>query len=381
MKIAVIHDWLVTYAGAERVLEQILHCFPEADLFCVADFLPPEQRGFLQGKIAWPTFIQKLPFASKKYRSYLPLMPFAMERLDLREYGLILSSSHAVAKGVKVRTGQLHISYIHSPMRYAWDLQEQYLRETGLDSGFKGAVVRRLLKRLRAWDLRNTRRIQYLIANSSYISRRIQNCYGRESTVIYPPVSVDDFSGEEARERYYLTVSRLVPYKKVDLIAAAFRDMPEKELLIVGDGPDYQKVKRSAGPNVRMLGALPFQEMKRLLQKARAFVFAAEEDFGISVVEAQAAGTPVIAFGRGGALETVRGPEASHPTGLFFQGQSVPDLQAAVRAFEERREMFSPEHCRSNARNFDVSRFRSAYSSFVKERWEEFQTRPPKSPT
>lgn len=381
MKIAVIHDWLVTYAGAERVLEQILHCFPEADLFCVADFLPPEQRGFLRGKFARPTFIQKLPFAPKKYRSYLPLMPFAMERLDLREYDLILSSSHAVAKGVKIRAGQLHISYIHSPMRYAWDLQEQYLRETGLNAGLKGAVVRRLLKRLRAWDFRNTQRIQHLIANSGYISRRIQNCYGRRSTVIYPPVSVDDFLGKEGREDFYLTISRLVPYKKVDLIAAAFRDMPEKELLIVGDGPDYQKVKRSAGSNVRMLGALPFQEMKRLLQKARAFVFAAEEDFGISVVEAQAAGTPVIAFRRGGALETVRGPEASHPTGLFFQEQSVSDLQAAVRAFEERREMFSPEHCRSNARNFDVSRFRSAYSSFVKERWEEFQTRSPKSPS
>lgn len=376
MKIAIIHDWLVTYAGAERVLEQIIQCYPDSDLFCVVDFLSEKTRDFLGGKAAKSTFIQLLPFASKKYRSFLPLMPAAIQRLDLGPYDLILSSSHAVAKGVKTRPDQLHISYIHSPMRYAWDLQDQYLRETGLDKGIKGRFIRGLLKRIRDWDFRNTKNIQHIIANSNYIAQRIHNCYGRDSTVIYPPVKVDDFLGAEPKEEFYLTVSRLVPYKKVDLIAAAFREMPDKKLVIVGDGPDFKKVKGFCAPNIQMLGSLPFSEMKELLLKAKAFVFAAEEDFGISVVEAQAAGTPVIAFGRGGALETVRGPDTAGPTGMFFASQEVDSLVDAVNVFEKKSSHFSADACRDNARNFDVAHFRKSFTEFVDSQWGQFQTHP-----
>lgn len=373
MKTAVIHDWLTTYAGSEQVLSQILACYPQSDLFCVVDFLKDQQRAAILGKKAKTTFIQRLPFAKHKYRTYLPLMPMAVKGLDLRCYDLILSSSHAVAKGVKTRPDQLHISYIHSPMRYAWDLQEQYLKETGLDSGIKGWVVRRMLKRIREWDLKNTARVQHLIANSKYIAQRIRNCYGRDSTVIYPPVAVEEFAGEVPREDFYITVSRFVPYKKVDLVAAAFSEMPDKKLMIVGDGPDLRKIQQYAGSNVRLMGALPFSEMKNLLQKAKAFVFAAEEDFGISVVEAQAAGTPVIAFGKGGALETVRGPEQSNPTGIFFDQQEVASLQSVIRAFESDPQAFTPENCRANAQNFTIAKFRAAYTDFVNSQWAEFQ--------
>lgn len=325
--VALIHDWLTTYAGAERVLEQMLTVYAQADLFAVCDFLPPEQRAFLQGRVPQTSFIQRLPLAARRYRGYLPLMPLAIEQLDVSSYDVVLSSSHAVAKGVLTGPQQLHVSYVHSPIRYAWDLQHQYLREAQLQHGLKSMLARLSLHYMRLWDVRTANGVDAFIANSRFIARRIAKVYRRPARVIYPPVEVEAFSLREQKEDFYLTASRMVPYKKMPLIVEAFAAMPDKRLVVIGDGPELARCKAVAAPNVELLGYQPFEVLRDYMQRARAFVFAAEEDFGITPVEAQACGTPVIAFGRGGACETIVGLDAAAPlpaaggaapTGLFF---------------------------------------------------------------
>jgi len=375
MNVAVIHEWLVDYSGSERVVEQILKIFPDADLFAQVEFLPPDLQFFIQNKSVKTSFIQKLPLAKKKYRAYLPLMPLAVEQFDLSGYDLVISSAHAVSKGVLTGPDQLHISYVHSPMRYAWDLQHQYLRESGLDKGPKGWLAKWLLHKMRLWDVRTAHGVDAFTANSRFIARRIRKVYGREATVIYPPVDISAFTLREDKEDFYLTASRMVPYKKIDLIVEAFSQMPEKELVVIGDGPDFQKVKAKAGGNVTLLGYQPFEELRDHMQRAKAFVFAAEEDFGIIPVEAQACGTPVIAYGKGGAVETVRGPEHENPTGLFFPEQTVESLMDAVCRFERESERFKPADCRRNAVRFSPERFREEFFSFVEKEWELFQGR------
>lgn len=368
MRIAAVHEWLVNYAGSERVLEQMLHCYPSSDLFSVVDFLGDDERGFLMGKKAKTSFIQRLPFARKKYRQYLPLMPLAIEQLDLSGYDVVLSSSHAVSKGVLTGPDQVHICYVHSPIRYAWDLQHQYLQESGLTKGVKGLLARAILHYMRLWDVRTANGVDYFIANSEFIARRIWKVYRREAKVIYPPVDVEAFTYSENKQDYYLAASRLVPYKKMDLIVEAFAGMPDKKLIVVGEGPDMAKVKAKAAPNIEVLGYQPFSRLKDLMQGAAAFVFAAEEDFGITPVEAQACGTPVIAFGKGGALETVRAlGEHKRPTGVFFERQDIASIQQAVAEFAARRDAFLPEYCRENALRFSVAEFRAQYSAYVRE--------------
>jgi glycosyltransferase involved in cell wall biosynthesis len=363
MKIAVIHDWLVTYAGAERVLEQILRQYPQADVFATVDFLPDNERHFLQGCKVTTSFIQNMPFARKKYRTYLPLMPLAVEQFDLSSYDLVISSSHAVAKGVITGPNQKHISYVHSPMRYAWDLQHQYLHESGLDTGFKGWIAKYLLYRLRLWDYRTPNGVDTFIANSAFIAKRIWKVYRREAQVIYPPVAVDDFTFVADKSDFYLTASRMVPYKKMDMIVQAFATMPNKKLVVIGDGPDMAKVALQAAghQNIQLLGFQPFVVLKEKMQQARGFVFAAEEDFGITPVEAQACGTPVIAFGKGGSLETV----VDGVTGLFFAEQSVAALTDAVHRFESLA--FDPMMCRDNALRFSNDAFCAAFRVAVEE--------------
>lgn len=379
MKIAIVADWLTTYAGSERVLEQMIACFPEADVFAVVDFVPKAERGFLQGKLPHTTFIQKLPGARKYARHYLPLMPLAIEQLDLSAYDLILSSSHAVAKGVIVGPDQLHISYVHSPIRYAWDLQHQYLKESGLESGFKSWLVRVLLHRIRLWDQRTQYGVDEFIANSGFIARRIHRVYGRSATVIYPPVDVAAFTLNTAKEDFYLAASRLVPYKRMDLIVEAFSQMPEKKLMLIGDGPDMDKIRAKASANVRIMGYQPFAVLRDHMQRAKAFVFAAEEDFGIAPVEAQACGTPVIAFGKGGALETVRGLGVvdANPTGIFFAEQTVASITATVAEFEQNAIAFDPAAIRQHAEGFSVAYFQNAYRSFVLNKMAEWQQNLP----
>lgn len=368
MKIAIVCDWLVTLGGAEKVLGEMLQCFPDADLFSVVDFLEDDQRDFLLQKKVKTTFIQKLPFAKKKYRSYLPLMPLAIEQLDLSGYDVVISSSHAVAKGVITGPDQVHISYVHSPMRYAWDLQHQYLRETGLDKKPHGWLARYFLHKLRQWDFRSAAGVDHFIANSYFISRRIQKTYRRAADVIYPPVDTSRFKPGMHKDNFYLTASRMVPYKKMDLIVESFRNMPDKKLIVIGDGPDFAKIKKKAAPNVALLGYQANEVLVDHLQRAKAFIFAAEEDFGIIPLEAQACGTPVIAFGKGGALETVRGLDHAQPTGLFFPEQTTAAIQAAVLAFEKNCALITSENCVTNAARFAPERFKLELGQYIKQK-------------
>ena len=375
MKVALIHEWLSTYAGSERVLEAMIHLYPEADLFAVVDVLPEAERTFLQGKTPKTTFIQKLPFARSQFRHYLPLMPLAIEQLDLSGYDLILSSHHAVAKGVITGPNQLHISYVHSPMRYAWDLQHQYLQESGLDRGIKSGITRYLLHRLRLWDQASANRVDHFVSNSDFIKKRIWRCYRREATVIHPPVELTRFEAHAQREDFYLAASRLVPYKRMDLIVEAFSQTPHRRLIVIGDGPEMGKIRKLAGSNVTLMGYQGDGVLKAHLEKARAFVFAAEEDFGILPVEAQAAGAPVIAFGKGGALETViplHNPQNQPPTGLFFEEQTVESLLEGVDQFEAEETQFSSADIRIHAETFSTERFLKTYSDYVKRKIEEF---------
>ena len=372
MKIAIVHEWFDSYAGSEKVLEQMLKVYPKADLFAVVDFLPQDERGFIQNKKVITTFIQKLPKAKNKFRKYLPLMPLAIEQLDLRKYDLVISNSHCVAKGVITGPNQLHISYVHSPIRYAWDLQQQYLEEANLQYGLEGWIAKIILHYMRLWDNRTANNVDYFISNSKYIAKRIQKCYRRTAEVIYPPVAVHDFTLCLQKEDYYLTASRMVPYKKIDLIVEAFSKMPDKKLVVIGDGPQFEKVKSKAKnfENIVLLGYQPFEVLKEKMQKAKAFVFAAEEDFGIVPVEAQACGTPVIAYGKGGALETVINYDKENPTGIFFKEQTADSIVNAVKIFEKNITLFKPENCRKNAERFSEARFSNEFKQFMENKIE-----------
>lgn len=365
-RVALVHDWLVVYAGAEKVLEQMLEVWPDADVFALVDFVPEKDRGFLKGKQVHTSFIQKLPFARTKYRAYLPLMPLAIEQLDLSSYDLIVSSSHAVAKGVLTSPSQTHVSYVHSPIRYAWDLQHQYLRESGLTKGLKSFMARALLHYIRLWDLRTSNGVDVMVANSRFVGKRIRKVYGRQAEVIYPPVDTQHFTLRAEKDDFYLTASRMVPYKMIPAIVEAFALMPEKQLVVIGDGPEMARIRAAAGPNVKVLGHQPFSVLKDHMQRAKAFVFAAEEDFGITPVEAQACGTPVIAYGRGGALETVRGLGVmEQPTGAFFYEQTPAAIAEAVRRFDEQAASISAADCRSNAEKFSIENFKRNISDLV----------------
>ena len=356
MKVAIIHEWLDSYAGSERVVEQFLKIWPEADLHVVCDFMPAAERAWLGNRPVRTSFIQRLPGAAKRFRWYLGLMPMAVEQFDLSAYDLVVSSSHAVAKGVLTGPGQRHISYVHSPMRYAWDLQHQYLRQANLERGLKGAYTRWLLHKLRMWDQLSAARPDVLLANSSYIAERIQKCWRRDAEVVFPPVDTARFSLHAEKQGHFLIASRMVPYKRIELVAEAFAAMPEHRLIICGDGPSLPLVQAAAkgAANIELRGRVPQAELVQLTQTARACVFAAEEDFGIATVEAQACGTPVIAFGKGGAMDIVRPGE----TGVLFPDQTVASLRQAVQHFTTMQ--LSPAACRANAERFSEAAFRAA---------------------
>ena len=374
MKVAVIYEWLSVISGAERVLEQILECYPQADIFCTVDFLPKEDRGFLKGRVIQTSFIQTLPFARKHFRNYLPIMPLAVEQHDLSAYDLVISNHHAVAQGVITGPDQLHVSYINSPIRYAWDLQHQYLKQSGLEKGPKSWAARIMLHYMRLWDTRTANGVDAYIANSKFIARRIKKVYRRPSTVIHPPVDVDRFVPVETKDSYYLAASRMVPYKRMDLIATAFSMMPERRLIMAGSGPETPRIKALLrnlnAKNITLVEHQPQNELISLLQKARAFVFAAEEDFGILPVEAMACGTPVIAYGKGGALDTIRGLSDPDPTGVFFNTQTTNSLIEAVEAFEREGSRIRFRSCRTQAENFSRERFRREFMNFIEEEWE-----------
>jgi glycosyltransferase involved in cell wall biosynthesis len=363
MKVAIIHEWLDGYAGSERVLEEMMALHPQADIFALVDFLPAGARGFLQGRTVHTSFLQRVPLARHGFRWMLGLMPLAIEQFDLSSYRLILSSSHSVAKGVLVGPDQVHVSYVHSPMRYAWDLQHQYLQP--MRGGLRRAAARWLLHRLRIWDLRTANGVDLFIANSGAIARRVQRVYRRQALVVHPPVDLDRFrpalSG--VRRESYLVVSRLVSYKQIDLVVRAFAAMPQRHLVVIGDGPERARLQACAGEarNITWCGQVSAEELGRQYRSARALVHAAEEDFGIALVEAQASGTPVIAYARGGAVDIVA--TGARATGVLFEPQTPEALIAAVERFEHLR--IDPQTCRDNALRFSKERFRREFARAV----------------
>jgi glycosyltransferase involved in cell wall biosynthesis len=363
LKKALISDWYYVNGGAEKVIHSINSIWNDFDHFALIDFLNDEDRKFiLNGKKVKTSFIQRLPTVKKNHRKFLQLFPTAIEQFDLSDYDLIISSSSAVAKGVRTRKDQLHICYCHSPMRYAWDLQDQYLKDSGLDKGLKGFYAKYVLQKIRKWDVLNSENVDYFIANSNYIAQRIKKIYNREATVIYPPVDVEFFSLEEQKDNYYLTASRLVSYKKTQLIVEAFNELPHLKLIVAGNGPEFQKLQTIAKSNIEFVGFVETNSLKNYMQKAKAFVFAAEEDFGIIPVEAQACGTPVIALAKGGTLETV----VENKTGVFFQEQSSERIKQAVIDFEKMK--FSSTVIREHAMKFSKERFENEMEEFVEKK-------------
>jgi len=375
-KYALVHEWLTPKAtgGSELVVREILN-HVNADLYALIDFESVNPESYLYQRQIGTTFLQHFPFAHNGVQKYLPLLPLAIEQLDLRPYDVILSSSHVVAKGVLTAAHQLHICYCHTPMRYAWDLTFDYLQNRAIGSGLRGGLTRYLLHTLRQWDVLTANRVDYFIANSHNTARRIWRCYRRLSTVIYPPVNTDRFPYTAQKQDFYLTVSRLVSYKKIALIVQAFNQLG-LPLVVIGSGPELNQIRSIASPNVQVLGWQPDEVVATYMSEAKAFVYAAYEDFGIAPVEAQACGTPVIAYGAGGTLETVRDIR-QHPdsgTGLLFPAQTSASLSDAVTYFEANSHIFQPELIQAFARSFDTKVFQQQYLAFLERSYTEFRS-------
>jgi len=369
-KVAVVHDWLDTYAGSERALAGILASWPQADLYTLVDFLPAADRGFLAGHRITKSFIQHLPLARRHFRKAVALMPRAVASFDLAAYDMVISSAHAFAKGVRTLPWQYHLCYCYTPMRYAWAMEGEYLRDFGLAGSPVAWLAKRELARLRHWDRESASRVTDLVAISRHVAGRIREAYGREAPVIYPPVDVDAFTLRMEKDPFYVVVSRLTPYKRVDAVVEAFRRMPSRKLVVIGEGPQRAAIERGAPPNVRLLGHAPHNVVVDHLQRARAFVFAGEEDFGIAPVEAMACGTPVIALGRGGLLETV----VEGATGTFFPEPEPEAIAAAVERFEAMASI-DAIRCRARAEEFSAAIFRARISAFATEGLRRFLER------
>ncbi|WGF89375.1 glycosyltransferase [Marinivivus vitaminiproducens] len=366
---AVVHDWFTEYYGSERVVEEMLRCFPEADLFALVDFLPAERRSFLMDKPVHTSLIQKLPWSRRNLRLYLPFMPLTVEQFDLSGYDIVLSSSMAFAKGVLTGTNQLHIAYVHSPIRQGWEYQHVYLREIGLSWGLRSLVVRQLLHRLRLWDVRTANGVDHFVANSHFIRRRIDKVYRRNAAVIHPPVDVASFTVRREKDDFYLAVTRFDPDKRPDILLDAFATLTDRRLIVVGGDTGGKAIRRRAPANVTILPWQSAAALRDLLGRARAVLVAAEDDFGLAQVEAQASGTPVIAFAGGGSLETVSGLGAAEPTGVFFDDQTADSLIEAIHRFEQHGGAITPDNCRRNAERFDRQVFRRAFFELVSDAW------------
>ena len=375
LKYAFVHEWLTPKAtgGSELVVKEILQHI-DADLYALIDFESINPESYLYQRKIGTTFLQKFPQARNGVQKYLPLLPLAIEQLDLNRYDVILSSSHAVAKGVLTNPHQLHICYCHTPMRYAWDLTFDYLKGDRQGKGIKGIIARYVLHRLRQWDVISANRVDYFIANSNHTAKRIWRCYRRSAKVIYPPVELEKFDFQPEKEDFYLTISRLVSYKQICLIVKAFNQL-RKPLVIIGEGPQIEEIRQLAQSNIQVLGWQPHNIVQKYITKAKAFVYAACEDFGIALVEAQACGTPVIAYGKGGALETVKDirQNPQDGTGLFFEVQKPEALVATVNNFEKLQTQIEPENCRLQANKFSSTIFKQSYLKFIEDCYQEWE--------
>ena len=375
LKYALVHEWLTPKAtgGSELVVKEILQ-YIDADIYALIDFESTNPQSYLYQREIGTTFLQKFPQAKAGVQKYLPLLPIAIEQLDLNHYDVILSSSHAVAKGVLTNPHQLHICYCHTPMRYAWDLTFDYLKGDRKGRGVQGIITRYILHRLRQWDVISANRVDYFIANSQHTQARIWRCYRRQAKVIYPPVDLEKFEFTPEKEDFYLTISRLVSYKQICLIVKAFNKL-KKPLVIIGGGSQLEEIRQLAESHIQVLGWQPHDVVKKYITKAKAFVYAACEDFGIALVEAQACGTPVIAYGKGGALETVKDIRVydRDGTGLLFGVQQPEALVEAVKAFEQLQTQIDPENCRLQANKFSPMIFQQSYLQFVKDCYQNWK--------
>ena len=374
---ALVHEWLTDWGGSEDVTRLMLRAYPQARLFATIDFLSEANRSRLGAGEISTTFLQKAPFVRKRFWNYLPLTALAVETHDLRQAAVIVSNSHAFAKGVLTTAQQLHVSYVQSPMRYAWDLHHEYMADYGLTRGAKGMLARWMFHRLRLWDRQTANNVDLFLGNSHHVRQRIWRTYRRHAQVLYPPVAVQRFQAGTDRDDCYITVSRLVSYKRVGTIVEAFRAMPGKRLVVIGDGPEAAVIGQNCPPNVSLLGWQPDEAVARHLASARAFIFAALEDFGISPLEAQACGTPVLAYGAGGALETVVPPGRSRPpTGLFFGRQDAAAIVQEVQDFEAQEALFQPQACREWAETFSEERFQKEFTDIVERAQQAWERDP-----
>ncbi|MEM6306359.1 MAG: glycosyltransferase [Pseudomonadota bacterium] len=358
-KTAIVHDWLPVLGGAEHVVKHMIAASGATDMFTLFNFLSPQDQAYFGDITVHASRLNHLPMVDRYYRYLIMACAKAIEDFDLRGYDVVLSSSACFAKGVLTGVDQNHIAYIHSPPRYAWDLSHEYLEDASGWFGLKRKIAARAFHQLRLWDMRTIYGMDVVLSNSDFVARRIQKLYGRAAQTLYPPVDVAQFEHylQPHQGEYYVTACRLVGYKRVDKVVQAFAQMPDKQLVVVGDGPELKTLQAMAGPNITFKGYLGRDEVAQTIAHARAFVYCALEDFGIVPVEAQAAGVPVIAFGKGGALETIKGQETPHPTGVFFGQQTPQAIQEAVAWFDANRTRFSKEACVAQAHLFEPTRF------------------------
>ncbi len=361
MRVAIIHDWLYTKGGAEKVLEVFFEIFPNADLFTLVCHLP-ENRDFLKNIPIYTSFLQKIPFSKKYFKHYLPFFPFAIESFDLKNYDLVISSSYAVAKGVLTHPDQTHICYCHSPIRYAWDMYHTYIKEHKI-KGIKGVFIKYILHKIRIWDVISSNRVDYFIANSNFVKKRIQKIYRRDALVINPFVDTEKFKLFEKKEDFYLTASRLVPYKKTKLIVEAF-NKNGKKLVVIGDGEELFEIKKIAKKNIKVLGYQKDEVLISYMQRAKAFVYAALEDFGIVPIEAASCGTPVICYEKGGVLDSM----IEGKTGIFFKEQNIDSINEAIERFEKMD--FNYKEISKEIQKFSKDNFKKQIISFIKEKMD-----------
>lgn len=364
-KVAIVHDWCPSFRGGERVLAEFCRMFEGADVFTLFDFLPPDvKKEHFPGVVFHTSIANRLPLVRKYYRSLFFTCPFLIEQFDVTGYDAVISSSAAFSRGVLTRPDQPHLSFVMSPVRYAWDEQFSYLAQGRLGYGPIGLLFRYFLHNLRTWDTRTAHGPDVMVAISNYVKARIRRTYGRDALVIFPPVNIDEWPYVAQKDDYYVAASFLAPYKRTDLVIKAFNEMPARRLLVVGEGQQSAELRALAGKNVKFTGFLPRSAYVDTVARARALVFGGCEDFGLVLAEAQACGTPLIAFARGGASDIVnRLGASSAPTGVLFERQTVVDLKQAVELFEENQGMITTEACRENAMRFSVERFRREMAS------------------
>jgi glycosyltransferase involved in cell wall biosynthesis len=358
VKVAIVHYWLLSMRGGEKVLEALSELYPEADIFTLV-YDPDAIKGRLKNHTIKTSFLQKIPGVKKYYQLMLPLMPLALESMDITDYDLVISSESGPAKGIIPKPDALHVCYCHSPMRYIWDHYFFYHANAGF---LKRLLMPVIASRLRQWDVSTSARVDRFVANSRHIANRVEKYYRRDATVIHPPVSVDDFAIADDIGDFYLCAGQLVGYKRVDIAVDAFTRM-QKNLVVIGTGEEMEDLKRRAGPTIKFLDHQPFASLKKHMAQCKALIFPGEEDFGIVPVEVMASGRPVLAYGRGGAMDTV----VEGLSGMLFAEQSVECLIESVAKFEAAEAGFEPKAIRAHALNFSKDNFKKKIKMLVQE--------------